>query len=154
MTQQLALAIGLHQLATLVWIGGMFFAHFALRQAAQRTLEPPQRLRLMLGVFERFFVWVWLAVVVLWASGLWVFVGVYSGSMGWHVHTMMALALLMTALFAYIYFVPYRALARRVAEQDWPAAAERLGRIRAVILINLLLGLVTAGLGSAGRYLA
>lgn len=153
MTMQLALAIALHQLATVIWIGGMFFAHFALRQAAQRELGTAQRLPLMLGVFDRFFIWVWVAVVALWVSGFWIFSGIYSGTMGWHVHSMMFIALIMTLLFAYIYFVPYRAMGKHVAAQDWPAAAMQLGRIRLIILLNLLLGLTTAVLGSAGRYL-
>ena len=152
MTTQLALAIALHQLATVIWIGGMFFAHFALRQSAQRELDPAQRLPLMLAVFDRFFTWVWGAVIVLWVSGFWIFLGIYSGKMGWHVHAMMLIALIMTALFTYIYFVPYRAMAKHVAAQDWPAAGAVLGRIRLIILINLLLGLTTAALGSAGRY--
>jgi uncharacterized membrane protein len=96
---------------------------------------------------------VWIAVVVLWASGLWIFFGVYGGAMGWHVHAMMGLALLMTLLFAYVYFVPYRALGERVAAADWVAAGQRVAVIRRIILVNLGLGIVTAMLGSAGRYL-
>jgi uncharacterized membrane protein len=153
MSTQLALAIALHQLATVIWVGGMFFAHFALRQSAQRRLEPPQRLQLLLAVFDRFFVWVWLSVVALWGSGFWIFLGVYSGRMGWHVHSMMAVALVMTALFAYLFFVPYRALGQRVKASDWAAAGAAVGTIRRIILINLMLGLVTAMLGAAGRYL-
>jgi len=153
MTMQLALAIALHQLATVIWVGGMFFAHFALRLSAQRKLDPPQRLPLLLAVFNRFFVWVWIAVVVLWASGLWIFVGIYGAKMGWHVHAMMLLALIMSGLFAYLYFLPYRAMRQLVAVEDWTGAETRLTLIRRLILINLLLGLLTAGLGSAGRYL-
>ncbi|MGB5832791.1 MAG: CopD family protein [Thiohalocapsa sp.] len=153
MTMQLALAIALHQLATVVWVGGMFFAHFALRASAQQELYPPERLALLLAVFDRFFVWVWIAVVVVWASGFWIFGGIYGASMGWHVHAMMLTATVMSALFVYIYFVPYRAMGKLVAARDWPEAAARLGAIRRIILVNLLLGLLTAGLGSAGRYL-
>ena len=153
MTVQLAVAIALHQLATVIWIGGMFFAHFALRQSAQKRLDPPQRLPLLLAVFDRFFVWVWLAVIVLWATGFWIFSGIYDGRMGWHVHTMMALALVMTALFAYLYFVPYRGLAQRVKAADWPGAGARVAVIRRIILVNLTLGVIAAMLGSAGRYL-
>jgi uncharacterized membrane protein len=153
MTVQLALAIALHQLATVIWVGGMFFAHFALRGSAQRRLDPPQRFPLLLAAFDRFFVWVWIAVLVLWGSGLWMFVGAYGGAMGWHVHAMMAIALVMTVLFAYLYFVPYRALGRLVASEDWVAAGMRVATIRRIILINLVLGLVTAVLGSSGRYL-
>ncbi len=153
MTQQLAIAIALHQLATVVWIGGMFFAHVALRPSAQEQLAPPQRLPLLQAVFSRFFLWVWLAVVLLWGSGFWIFSGVYGNAMGWHVHVMIALALVMSTLFAYLYFVPYRGLDRLVASHDWERAAQRVGIIRRIILVNLSLGLVTTVLGSAGRYL-
>lgn len=153
MTLQLAIAIALHQLATVIWVGGMFFAHFALRRSAQNLLDPPLRLPLLLAVFDRFFVWVWLAIVVLWGSGLWVFLGIYGGGMAWHVHAMMGLALVMTGLFAYLYFVPYRRLGKLVSARDWPAAGGRVATIRQIILVNLGLGLVTAVLGSAGRYM-
>lgn len=153
MTMQLALAIALHQLATVVWVGGMFFAHFALRSSAQSTLDPPHRMALLLAVFARFFAWVWVAVVALWVSGFWIFSGIYSGKMGWHVHAMMLTALIMSVLFFYLYFVPYRAMGKLVAAEDWSGAAARLAMIRRIILVNLLFGLLTAALGSAGRYL-
>ena len=34
----------LHILAVVVWIGGMFFAHYCLRPAAAEKLSPEQRL--------------------------------------------------------------------------------------------------------------
>jgi uncharacterized membrane protein len=151
MTTQLAIAIALHQLATLVWVGGMFFAHFALRGALQ-DLAPPQRLGLMRHVLQRFFVWVWLAIVVLWGSGLWIFSGVYNHNMGIHVTAMIVLGAIMTVLFVYLYFVPYPRFRAAVAAEDWIAAAAGLGVVRRIILTNLVLGLVTSGLGSAGRY--
>ena len=145
--------MAIHQLATIVWIGGMFFAHFALRRAAEDTLEPPQRLPMLLLVFSRFFVWVWIAILALWASGLWIFSGIYSGNVGWHVHAMMLIALVMSAIFAYIFFVPYRRLGLCVDAGDWPGARQRVAVIRQLIGLNLTLGLLTAVLGSAGRYL-
>lgn len=145
--------MAIHQLATLIWIGGMFFAHFALREAAQNTLEPPQRLPMLLAVFDRFFIWVWIAVVALWGSGFWIFGGIYATQVGWHVHAMMLIALIMSALYAYIYFVPYRAMGKSVAAGDWRGAAGRMSTMRRIITVNLSLGLLTAALGSAGRYL-
>jgi len=50
-----------HVLATVVWVGGMFFAHQCLRPVVRAQLEGPQRLRLWNGVFGRFFPWVWLS---------------------------------------------------------------------------------------------
>ena len=59
-----------HVLSIIVWIGGMVFAHFFLRPAAQ-SLEPPQRVRLMHDVLQRFFAAVGVAVLVVLGSGLW-----------------------------------------------------------------------------------
>ena len=42
-----------HVLSIIVWVGGMVFAHFFLRPAAQ-ALEPPLRVRLMHDVLQRF----------------------------------------------------------------------------------------------------
>jgi uncharacterized membrane protein len=145
-----ALAIALHQLGSVVWVGGMFFAHFALRPAVNAMLEPPERLPLMLGILGRFFRWVWVSILLLWGSGLWVFLGVYGGKAGVHVHAMMGIAAIMTALFAFIWLVPYRRMKSTVAAGDLPAAAAKLVLIRRLILVNLLLGLITAAIGAAG----
>lgn len=150
MSYQWALALTLHQLSTIVWVGGMFFAHIALRPAASELLEPTQRLPLLLRVFQRFFAWVWGAIVLLWASGLWIFLSLYGGKAGLYVHLMMGVATLMTALFVVIWFFPYRKMKVAVAAEDWPGAAKCLAQIRAIILTNLVFGLVAAVLGVAG----
>ena len=50
----MGIALLLHLLAAVVWVGGMFFAYVALRPAAAQ-LEPPARLTLWVGVFKIFF---------------------------------------------------------------------------------------------------
>ncbi len=139
-----------HQLGVLIWIGGMFFAHFALRPAANQHLEPPKRLPLMLGVLQRFFPWVWAAIALLWSSGLWIFLGIAQGKMGLWVHLMMGIALLMTLIFSVIWFLPFRQLRGAVDQQDWSAAGKALARIRQLIATNLTLGLLTVFIASAG----
>lgn len=148
-----AVAVALHQIATIVWVGGMFFAHMALRPAVNELLEPPKRLPLMGTVLGRFFTWVWAAVLLLWFSGLWIFLALYGGRMGVHVHAMMGLATVMTLLFAYVFFVPFSAMRRALEVQDWRVAARRLGQIRVTIVVNLLLGLATAVIGVSGKFL-
>jgi uncharacterized membrane protein len=150
MSYQSTIAFSLHQLGTLIWVGGMLFAQAVLSPALKRFLEPLERPPVMLAVFQRFFVLVWLSVVLLWASGLWLFLGLYGGTAGAHVHAMVALAAVMTAVFAYIWFVPYRRLQTALAAGEPAAAGAALARIRVLILVNLLLGLVTALLGSSG----
>jgi uncharacterized membrane protein len=148
----MAVAVALHALAAIVWVGGMFFAHQCLRPAlAERT--PPERLAIMAGALRRFFVWVWIAVIVLLASGLgqiWALGGM--AAWGPHVHVMLALGIVMMLLFGHLYFAPNRRLQAAVARADWPAAGQALGTIRRIVEINLVLGLITAAIGASGRY--
>lgn len=153
MTLGIAIAVGLHQLATIVWIGGMFFAHLALRPAVKQTVKVPDRLLLMRGVFGRFFPWVWGSILLLWGSGLWLFLVAFKAKAPVHVHVMMGIALVMTLVFVYIYVMPYRKLKIAIDYENWSWAAAKLALIRRLILVNLLLGLITALAGSSGRLL-
>ena len=132
----------LHILATVVWVGGMFFAHNCLRPVVLEQLEPPQRLRLWTGVFGRFFPWVWVSVVALVASGQYLVLNMGGmGAVGYPVHIMVTLGYLMAAIFAYIYFVPYAHLRRAVADANWPAGGQAQNTIRILVMTNLVLGL-------------
>jgi uncharacterized membrane protein len=133
----------IHLLAVLVWVGGMFFAYVALRPAAVETLEPPQRLRLWDAVFRRFFHWVWGAVGALLVSGLYM-VYLYGGMVhvALYVHVMLVLGLVMMLIFVYVFFALYVPLRLNVSNQSWKDAGELLGRIRKLIKINLMLGLL------------
>ena len=75
------IALILHIFSAVVWVGGMFFALFVLRPATA-ALEPGPRLDLWLRVFERFFAWVFAAIVLLLASGYAMIFGVYAGFSG------------------------------------------------------------------------
>lgn len=149
------LAIALHVIAAVIWVGGMFLAWVVLRPVAAGLLDPPQRLSLWARVFQRFFPWVWTAVAVLLATGLWMLFAVFGGMAAarWHIHLMLAIGLVMMAIFAYIWFVPYPRLLATVQTEAWPEGGNHLGRIRRLIGINLILGLVTVVIASAGRYL-
>ena len=62
------LAITIHLLAAVIWVGGMFFAYMAMRPAAQ-FLEPAMQLTLWSNTFKRFFPWVWLSIITILISG-------------------------------------------------------------------------------------
>ncbi len=133
----------LHMLATVVWVGGMFFAHLCLRPVTIAQLEPPQRLALWRGVFDRFFPWVWVSVILLAISGQ--MIATQMGGMAnlpFHTHIMAGVGYTMAAIFAYIWFLPYRALRKEVDAKNWPAAGAALNRIRVLVGINLVLGLL------------
>jgi uncharacterized membrane protein len=144
------IALMFHLLGVVVWVGGMFFAYLALRPAASR-LEPPQRLPLWAGTLERFFRWVWVAIVMILASGVYM-IAASAGlaRVPLNVHLMVLIGVLMTLIFAYVFFSPFRALRRAVAAQDWKAGGAALNRIRVAVAINLALGLFTILVATAG----
>ena len=138
-----------HVLSIIVWVGGMVFAHFFLRPAAQ-SLEPPQRMRLMHDVLQRFFAAVTAAVVLVLVSGLWMIGraakqavqtgGVFSMPLDWTI--MATLGLVMMAIFAYIYFALLDRLEQAVTASDWSAGGLALARIRSWVGVNLVIGVV------------
>ena len=151
----MGIALLLHLLAAVVWVGGMFFAYVVLRPVAAAQLEPPARLTLWVGVFKVFFPWVFAAIVTLLLSGYWMVLSFYGGfdAIGMHVHLMIWAGYVMILLFFHVFFAPFKRLKRAVAAADWPAGAKSLAQIRVLIGINLSIGLVVVAIASGGRYL-
>jgi len=146
-------ALVLHSLAAVIWVGGMFFAYMALRPAAL-ALEPPLRLPLFRRAFDRFFPWVWAAIIALLVTGYGMIFLHFGGfaQVGVHVHVMHGIGLVMMALFLHLFFAPWRRLKLAVDAGNWPEGGRNLGQIRRVVGINLVLGLITVAVGSSGRY--
>ena len=142
-----ALLKTLHVLATVLWVGGMMFAHFFLRPALAQ-LEPPQRLRLMHEVLRRFFGAVSVAALLILATGLWMIGrvanqavqsgGSFAMPLDW---TLMAvLGVLMVAIYGHIRFVLFKRFAVAVTALDWPAGGAALAKLRTWVSVNLALG--------------
>lgn len=139
----MTLSLLLHLLAAMLWIGGMGFAHFALRPAAIATLQPPQRLPLMSAALGHFFRLVMVAVVLLLATGLHVIFATGGfGAARPGVHIMFGGALVMIVIFGYIAHGCHPKMRRHVEAAEWPAAAAQLDRIRRLVLVNLALGVL------------
>ena len=130
----------LHLGAGVIWLGGMTLLVFVLRPVVVRRMAAPERLTLMSDVLSRFFRIVWFSIVLLWASGFWIF-SVSDMSLaprGWHV--MLGIGVLMSAIFAHIWFSPFKRLTLSVSNSDWPSAGRALIQIHPLVLINLVLG--------------
>jgi len=148
------ISLFLHVLGVVVWVGGMFFAYMALRPVAASVLEPPQRLALWAGVFGKFFPWVWASVALILLTGLHMLMKLGGAAAPHYTLAMLALGVAMMAIFAHVFFAPYKKLQRAVGEQDWKAGGAALGQVRRLIGINLSLGLLTIAVVFLGRALA
>jgi uncharacterized membrane protein len=146
-------ALSLHILSAVVWVGGMFFALVVLRPATG-PLDPGPRLNLWLRVFERFFPWVFAAVALLLLSGYAMVFGVFGGfaGIGLHIHLMQGIGIVMILLFLHLYFAPWKRFRVALAAGDNAPASGQLNQIRIIVIVNLILGLITAAIGASGRY--
>ncbi len=146
-------AVCLHILAAIVWIGGMFFAVLVLRPAAG-PLDPPERLALWRRVFARFFPWVWLSLVLLIGTGIWMIFAGFDGfaHLPLHIHLMHGIGWLMVLIYLHLWFAPYKRFKAALDAGERPAAAANLNRIRWIVTANLALGLINAVIGASGGY--
>jgi len=149
-----SIALALHALAAVIWVGGMFAIYICLRPALGALETPADRVRIVAATFGKFFPWVWLSIVVLFASGYLMVFTTQGGfaQTGMHVHIMQLIAWIMVVLFAVLYWGPWKHLRAAVAAQVWPKAAPQIDRIRKIIAVNLPLGLIVVAIGASGRW--
>ena len=138
----------LHILSAVVWVGGMFFAHQMVRPSVG-PLDASVRLALWRRIFERFFGWVWAAVVLLLLSGIGMEI---LGVQGLYVKIMEGLGIIMMLAFAHLFFAPWKRFRRAVDAGDFAAGAKQLNQIRHIVEFNLALGLIVVVIGATGRY--
>jgi uncharacterized membrane protein len=145
------IALWLHLLATVVWVGGMFFAHVALRPAVA-ALPPPVRLPLVTTTLATFLRWVAAAVATIIVTGfMMIFARGGFASVGASVHAMTVLGLVMTIVYGFIAAVAFPRARAAVTENAWEAAGAAMTQVRRLIGINLILGLVTITVAVLGH---
>ena len=54
------IALSLHILGAVIWVGGMFTIYVCMRPALASLSQPADRLTLIRVTFQKFFPWVWL----------------------------------------------------------------------------------------------
>src|ERR687890_448135 len=98
------LLYALHVLGAVLWVGGMAFALLALRPALLLTGG---------------------ALMFFWYGG-------FRGS-GWHVHFMFTTGLIMAAVFAALFFGPWRRFRAARGGGDLPGAAASADKVRRLV---------------------
>ena len=139
----------LHLLGAVIWVGGMFFALLVLRPSLA-AIPPETRLALHGEVFRRFFRVIWHVMPIMLLTGYLMLFLVYGGfaNVGWNVHVMNTTGLVMSGIFVFIALVPFRRLRRADAAGDRATAVTEVGRIRSLIVFNLVLGLITVAVAA------
>jgi uncharacterized membrane protein len=162
-----AVMLFLHVLAVVIWVGGMFLMHFAVRPVAAAQLPPAQRLPLLAEILGRFFSWVTAAVLLVLASGVAMIFGIgaaagatAAGQSAFgegmrlahiSVHLMFGIGLLMSLVFAFIRLAPFVRLRGALVAQQLPVAAGHLDVIRRLVATNLVLGVLAIAVATLGR---
>ena len=149
-----AIALGIHLLSAIIWVGGMFFAFMIIRPIAADMFENHIRLKLWVNIFDRFFRWVLAIIVLLPITGYFMIFQNWDGFkfITIDIHMMHILGIIMILIFLHLYFAPYRRLKLALDDNNLKEAGRRLNQIRIIIAVNLSLGLLVSLVASMGRY--
>ncbi|HEY1772554.1 MAG TPA: CopD family protein [Gammaproteobacteria bacterium] len=148
------IAITLHVIAVIVWIGGMFLGIVAVRPALAE-LDLPTRARLFAGILGRFLPWVWGAVVTLLATGFYMVFTSFDGGLSgtpWFVRLMMGIGIFMMMLMGHVTFAPFKRLKRAIAAKDETLMTKAMKQMGMLMAVNLALGLVVILAAMMGAY--
>jgi len=119
----------LHLFFAIVWVGGMVYSLLFLRPSLREIAQEEQRGKFLKQVFSKFFLAVWLSIIVLFLTGMGLWHGYrkdFSDNSLFHVK--LFLFGLMVIIFTYIYFFLFR--------------RNKLSHIPNLIGVNLLLSIL------------
>ncbi len=140
--------LALHLLGIVVWVGGMAYALLILRPSLG-LLDATPRMNVHLQTLRRFFRMVWHVMPIVLITG-WLMLVFREGGFAlapWYVNTMQGIGIIMAAVFAWLFFVPYKRLRRAIR----PTPAQ-LDAVRLPVLLNLVLGVVVIIVASLGHF--
>jgi uncharacterized membrane protein len=146
-------AITLHVLAVIVWVGGLFLGFMALRPTLN-GMDTLQAARIWAGVLGRFLPWVWGAIAAILASGVYMVFNSYDGfaHVPWFVQFMMGVGLMMMAAMGHLTFAPFKRLKGALARDDAAVAAKAMRQIRIITGVALALGVAVVIVIMSGAY--
>jgi len=154
MSVESQIAISLHAIAAMMWVGGIFFAYRVLRPCAM-NMEPNERVQLWQAVFRRFFGWVWLFISLIVVSGYWLIMQDFGGleQTPLYLKVMSGIGWLMIVIFAWLFFGPFAKFKIRIAQYELAEAGQIMNtQMRHLIALNLMLGTLEFIIGATGGY--
>ena len=149
------LAITLHVIAVIVWVGGMFFGFVALRPA-MKGMDTLAAARFWQTLLSHYLPWLWAAILVLLSSGIYMVFNGFGGfgQLPWFVQFMMGIGIFMMMLSGHLSFSSFKKLKRAVVGNDETLAKKAMQQIRLVTDVNLILGLAVVIVIMSGAYVS
>lgn len=149
-----ALATIFHLIAINIWVGGMFFIIMVLGKVVS-TLEEPEKQTFWQSVLERFFFWVWLAVLGILATGILMIFYRFGGlaNAPLYILVMASFGISMVMVFVIIYFVFYQNFLRALKAGNVKETRHQLLIIRRLGIVNMMLGFCVVIVIGGGPYL-
>jgi uncharacterized membrane protein len=146
-------AHGLHVVAFVILVGGWFRAYVAMRSASA-DYDALSSLQLQRRLMKTFFPWVWISLLVLLVTG---YVNLFTAFGGFaaaplYVNLMQAIGWVMIALFAWLFFGPWREFNYEMDAENWPTATDNVKRIQKIIFMDMWLGFIVVLIGSTGPF--
>ena len=140
--------LAFHIAAMAIWIGGTAYALVVISPSLG-LLDPTPRANVHLQTLRRFFRLVWHVMPIVLLTGWAMLIGKEGGfaHAPWFVNTMQTIALVMTALFVWSVFGPYRRLRRAIR----PTAA-MFDSVRGLLITIFGLGVLTILVASLGHF--
>jgi uncharacterized membrane protein len=143
----------LHIVATIVLLGGLFFASVVFRPIA-RDMDIETASSLWQQMLSRFFAWGWVSLLLILATGIGMVFLKFGGSGVPMIHRgNMVIGIPAIVLFGYLFFGPWQRYRRTMLRRDWNAAEKEIRRVRVVMGIILVLSLVASVVSAVGRYI-
>jgi uncharacterized membrane protein len=142
----------IHLVAIIVWLGGLF-ALMVVLSPATRAMDSVAHASLWHRALSRFFVWGSISLGIIVATGIALVHLRFAGQPPLIHRVNMFIGVPAIALFVYVLLGPYRSCRRAIADRDWKAAEHSVSRIRVLLALVLLLGMVSSVVSAVGRYL-
>ncbi|MGH7066383.1 MAG: hypothetical protein ACREFO_15790 [Acetobacteraceae bacterium] len=156
--KDVAIVLGLHVLAIVIWIGGVGFATLALLPALRGVSDPDQRSATFRAIENRFAPVARGSVLVAGASGVYMLArldlwNAFAQPAMWWMSAMVAVWLAFAALLFVVepFFLHRRMLRRAGVSQD--VSFRKLERLHWILLIAALVTIFGATAGSRGLFL-
>jgi len=149
-----AFAIILHLIAINIWVGGMFFIIMVLGKVVS-TFEVPEQQAFWKNILERFFFWVWSAVIGLLGTGIGMIFYRFDGlaNAPLYILVMASFGISMVLLFVVIYFVFYQNFLHDLKAGNVEGSRHQLRVIRHLGIVNMVLGFCVVIVIGGGPYL-